>query len=237
MPTDSEDRWALPLVVHAGRVGAVEIPPPHRPVRTFHPRRSRIGPTRQSVLTDRLPAYRLDAAMLDDPVAGDVVVEIGCGDGSAAIAWAVANPSATVVACDVHTPGIATLVARLDEAGVGNVRVHVGDALDVLERARPGRVARLHVFFPDPWPKNRHAHRRLVSGAFVELCARVLRPDGVVHVATDVAAYATLTTALFDAHGRFARCAPGPRAQTPYGRKGQAAGRASIDLAWRLVGP
>ncbi len=219
-----------------GHVPAVEVPPPHRPVRTFHPRRSRMGPTRQAVLRDRLPAYRLDPAMLDDPLGGDVVVEIGCGDGSAAIAWAVANPTATVVACDVHTPGIATLVSRLDDEGVGNVRVHVGDALDVLERARPARMAGLHVFFPDPWPKNRHANRRLVSASFVELCARVLRPDGVVHVATDVAAYATLTAAVFDADRRFLRCAPGPRAETPYGRKGRAAGRTPIDLAWRRVG-
>jgi tRNA (guanine-N7-)-methyltransferase len=49
------------------------------------------------------------------------------------------------------------------------------------------------LLFPDPWPKKRHHKRRLVQPAFVTELARVLKPGGLLHVATDWADYARHT--------------------------------------------
>jgi tRNA (guanine-N7-)-methyltransferase len=127
------------------------------------------------------------------------------------------------------------LVGRLRDAAIGNVRVHVGDALDVLERSPDGWLSGVHVFFPDPWPKVRHERRRLVQPWFASLCARVLQPGGLLHLATDVEAYATRAERTLASEARFERCPAPCRAETRYERKGRAAGRPAIDLAWRRL--
>ena len=70
------------------------------------------------------------------------------------------------------------------------VRVWEGDAVPVLRALPEGCLDEVRLFFPDPWPKARHAKRRLLRPSFVALLDRVLAPDGVLHLATDWPAYA-----------------------------------------------
>lgn len=180
---------------------------PRQGVRTFTPR------WRNSPLTDErmatlLPKRALPDGPLEPEVAfgrsGPVVVEIGAGHGAAAIAYAAAHPEADVVAVDVHVPGVARMLAAADDAGLPNLWVHVGDALPFLrERTAESSLDGVHLFFPDPWPKKRHAKRRFVQQHSLSLLASRLRPGGVLLVATDIDAYAAHCRVQLSEHGAF----------------------------------
>ena len=176
-------------------------------VRTFTPR-WRTRPLTDERIATLLPARELPAGPLvaDQAFgrAGPVVLEIGSGHGAAAIAYAAAHPEADVVAVDVHVPGVARMLAAADAAGVANLRVHLGDALPFLEdRVAPGSLTAVHLFFPDPWPKQRHAKRRFVQQHSLTLLASRLRPGGRLLVATDIDGYAEHCRTQLAAHGGF----------------------------------
>jgi tRNA (guanine-N7-)-methyltransferase len=86
---------------------------------------------------------------------------------------------------------VGSLLRRIDEAGLTNLRIIQHDAIDVLTHMMsPASLAAVHVFFPDPWPKARHHKRRLIRPEVVALIASRLAPGGVLHCATDWAPYA-----------------------------------------------
>jgi tRNA (guanine-N7-)-methyltransferase len=175
-------------------------------LRSYKMRRSRIGATRQTALDTLLARFAvpegdglLDLAALFG--AGvPVVLEIGFGTGTSTLAMAEADPGTGVLAADVHTPGVATLLLGLDQQGLGNVRVLVGDGRQLLqERIAPASLAGVRVYFPDPWPKGRHHKRRLVDAGFAALVADRLAPGGLLHCATDWEPYAQQMIAVLAA--------------------------------------
>ena len=104
-----------------------------------------------------------------------------------------------MLAIDVHTPGIGSLLAHADQAGVINVRAMIGDAVEVLDHMMaPASLSGARVYFPDPWPKARHAKRRLIQPGFVELLTSRLAFGGFMHCATDDADYAEQMCAAFE---------------------------------------
>lgn len=163
-----------------------------------------------------------------------VVLEIGCGHGHSAIAYAASHPDHDVLAMDVHLPGLARMLADADAVGVPNLRIEQGDAVPFLEdRVAPATFAAVHLFFPDPWPKQKHAKRRFVSADNLDLLATVLRPGGHVLVATDQDCYADHVRAEAAAHPRFAAYRverPAWRPTHGFEAKGLAAGRAVTEL-------
>ena len=162
-------------------------------------------------------------------------VDIGIGFGDSLTAMARSDPDHDVVGCDVHTPGIASTLATIDEHGLTNVRLVHGDGLEFLGRLEPGTLAGIRLFFPDPWPKARHRHRRMASEANVDRFVRLLEIGGTLHVATDIADYAVQTERVCGAHPRLAGGVierPGWRPVTRYERKGLAAGRSATDLVY-----
>jgi tRNA (guanine-N7-)-methyltransferase len=151
---------------------------------------------RLSVAIDGEP---LDLAAVFGRVA-PVVLEIGSGMGEATAAMAAADPARDYLAVEVHKPGVANLLALVDHAGLANVRVAEGDALDLVHaRLSLASLAAIHVFFPDPWPKPRHHKRRLVSPFNVALLRSRLAPGGVLHCATDHADYAVVMRSVLAA--------------------------------------
>ena len=158
--------------------------PPH--VRTFHPRRGRMGTRAQDALVrlaDQFVVTVPDGPGPELPVgelfgrAAPLVLEIGSG---------LADPGRDYLAVEVHTPGIAVLLIAVEQRGLGNIRVVRGDALQVLRyRVGPAALAAIHAFFPDPWPKVRHHKRRLIQPAHTGLLASRLVPGGILHCATD----------------------------------------------------
>jgi tRNA (guanine-N7-)-methyltransferase len=218
-------------------------------LRTFHPRKGRLSARHEQALGRLLPVLGVPVAAEPGPAldtaalfgrAAPVVVEIGSGMGDATAAMAAADPDRDYLALDVHLPGIANLLRLIDDAGLTNLRVGYGDALDLLRHQVPvGHLDAVHAFFPDPWPKARHHKRRLIQPANVALLASRLRRGGTLHCSTDWAEYAgvmlaTLTASpdLVNAHPGFAPC-PGDRPLTKFEQRGAAAGRAIFDLVFR----
>jgi len=185
-----------------------------------------------------LPGGRFDAEEVFGRHA-PVTLEIGCGHGHAAIAYAEAFPDRDIVAMDVHGPGIARMLARADEAGVPNLRIEQGDAVLFLEeRVGDATFDSIHLFFPDPWRKKKHTKRRFVSPTNLDLLARVLKPDGFVLIATDQAFYAEHVLDEVAGHSRFeARRVERPvwRPGDGFEAKGRAVGREIHELRVDVV--
>ncbi len=120
-----------------------------------------------------------------------LVMEIGCGMGETTTAIAAANPLVNYLGVEVYPAGVGSLLARIDEMRLTNVRVISHDAVEVLEdMIQPAMLAGVHVFFPDPWHKKRHHKRRLIQPPLVQLLVSRLQTGGVIHCATDWEPYA-----------------------------------------------
>ena len=120
--------------------------------------------------------------------------------GESTRAQASADPGTDIVALDVHTRGVAGLLRGVESNGLTNVRVVLGDAVTFVEERVPvGVLSGVRIYFPDPWPKARHAKRRLVQPEFVELLSSRLAVGGFVHCATDDARYAEQMRDVFRA--------------------------------------
>lgn len=217
----------------------------HTQITTFYPRRGRVSARHEDALTRLWPAFgvdirgqRLDLGHLFGRQA-PVVLEIGSGMGEATVAMAAADPGRDYLAVEVFPPGLGNLLARVEEAGLANVRVARGDALDLLrEMIAPEALDAIHILFPDPWPKARHHKRRLIQPDHVALLRTRLRPGGVLHCATDWPHYAAQMLEVLGADpelrgGVVAR--PGHRPVTKFERRGMEAGRPITDLTFKRV--
>jgi tRNA (guanine-N7-)-methyltransferase len=221
-----------------------------RPIRTFHPRRGRMGSRHADAMADLWPVYGLtildgDRTPLDlDELFGrraPRVLEIGFGMGDTTVVMAAADPGRDYLAVEVHTPGIGNLLALIGERQLTNVRVGHGDAMQLVHRIAPGSLDAVHVFFPDPWPKARHHKRRLIQPANVALLRERLGVGGILHCATDWAHYAESMAEtlgadpeLMNTHDGFAP-RPDHRPQTKFERRGTGSGRQIFDLVYRRV--
>lgn len=138
------------------------------------------------------------------PEAGAVVLEIGFGGGEHLVAQAKAAPNARFIGVEPFLNGVASCLRHIEESGVANVRLHQGDAREVMARLPAASLDLCYILFPDPWPKARHHKRRLIQPAFLDELARVMKPGGEVRFATDWANYASWTLQHFTRDSRFA---------------------------------
>jgi len=171
--------------------------PHRRTVRSFVLRAGRMGPGQARALAELGPRFVLPYAPAPFDFAAafcraaPLIVEIGFGMGDATAAIAASMPDADFLGIEVHEPGVGALLKRIGERGLANVRIVRHDAVEVLEQMlSPASLAGVHLFFPDPWHKARHAKRRLMQAPFVRLAASRLAPGGRLHAATDWQPYA-----------------------------------------------
>jgi len=166
------------------------------------------------------------------------VVEIGFGHGEALLAYAEAHRDQRIVGIEVHTPGVAKVLAGIERFGLTNLGVVEGDALVFLDRIAPASARALHVLFPDPWPKARQQPRRLIRADVVAVLADRLSPGGRLHLATDDAGYAAQMASVCGAHPALrggpwpAGSRPAWRTVTRYEARAVEAGRAVVDLTY-----
>lgn len=127
----------------------------------------------------------LDPASLFDAPVREVWLEIGFGKGEHMAALAAVNPDIGFIGCEPFQTGVVGALNHIDEKNLSNIRIHMGDALEVLERLPDASLGRVFLLHPDPWPKARHAKRRFMNPGPLDMVARKLRPGGEFRVATD----------------------------------------------------
>jgi len=120
--------------------------------------------------------------------------EIGFGGGEHMAYRADLLPDHGFIGAEPFLNGVAQALAHIDGDGgqhapLGNVRIHHGDALEALERVPDGSLSFLYLLHPDPWPKARHAKRRMMNDGPVEMFARKLKPGGEFRFGTDHPVY------------------------------------------------
>jgi tRNA (guanine-N7-)-methyltransferase len=172
-----------------------------------------------------------------------VTLEIGFGNGDSLAEMAAASPERNFIGIEVHRPGVGHLLLKIEELGLTNLRVMRKDAVQVLGRALPeASLDRVQLFFPDPWHKKRHHKRRILQPDFVRLLARVIRPGGLFHAATDWQDYAAhMMAVLSEAAGLFENAAgpgnytprPDYRPLTKFEQRGHRLGHGVWDLVFR----
>jgi tRNA (guanine-N7-)-methyltransferase len=169
-----------------------------------------------------------------------VEVELGSGDGSFIVAYAAAHPGRNFF-------GVERLLGRLKKidrkgrrGGLTNLRALRLEAAYTLEYLiPPGSVGALHIYFPDPWPKKRHRHHRLIGERFPALARRALAPGGAVYLRTDdVDYFAQMQEVFAGAEGFGAVETPAELAAvtTDFEREFNARGIPTLRAAYRRAG-
>ena len=130
----------------------------------------------------------LDAtALFGDP--RPLALEIGFGKGEHMAAQAEASPDQGFIGCEPFLDGVVGALMKIDELGIDNIRLHMGDAIEVLERLPDAALDRAWLLHPDPWPKARHAKRRFMNAGPIGLIARKMKPGGEFRFGTDHPVY------------------------------------------------
>ena len=164
----------------------------------------------------------------------DVWLEIGFGGAEHLIWQAEHHPGVGIIGCEPFEEGVVKALTAIEEKPLANVRLYADDARTILRWLPPASIARAFVLFPDPWPKRKHAKRRLINPATVELLARVIRPGGELRIGTDIGDYVRTLLIALHTHPAFAwqascpddwRIRPADWPQTRYEQKALREGR------------
>ena len=143
--------------------------------------------------------------------------EIGFGGGEHLAFRADLLPDHGFVGAEPFLNGVAQALVHVDgdhgaHAPLGNVRLHHGDALEVLRRVPDGALSFLYLLHPDPWPKARHAKRRMINDGPLGLFAAKLKPGGEFRFGTDEPVYLRHALAVMRRHtAAFEWLVEGPR--------------------------
>ena len=143
-----------------------------------------LGEVDWEVNPDRMP---LDLTTLFDN--RPVWLEIGFGSGEHLVHQAVQNPNVGFIGAEPYINGVATLLGKIRKSGATNVRVHPGDARDLMDVLPEGSIAKAFLLYPDPWPKKRHHRRRFVTPEHLAPLHRAMAPEAELRIATDIGDY------------------------------------------------
>ncbi len=218
-----------------------------RKVRSFVLREGRLTKGQQNALDRHWTAYGLEQASgkLDTQTTfgrqAPLVLEIGYGMGGSLVQMAANETNKDFIGIEVHRPGVGALLMGVEQHQLNNLRTYCDDAVDVLKNCIPeNSLARVQLYFPDPWPKKRHHKRRIVQADWLALIASRLEPGGILHLATDWEDYAWWMSEhclaapglrnLGDENGFHPR--PDWRPLTKFEQRGQRLGHGVWDLLW-----
>jgi tRNA (guanine-N7-)-methyltransferase len=116
-------------------------------------------------------------------------LEVGFGAGEHVAAQARQNPDVGILACEHYLNGVASCLAHLEKDALTNVRVHNGDARDLMDRLPDASLDRVFVLYPDPWPKARHHKRRFINPENLDAFSRIMADGATLRVASDIPDY------------------------------------------------
>jgi len=176
--------------------GAVDTKQFRRPIRSFVRREGRMTPRQERALNSAWPRFGVQPEELSDlskvfSRSNPVTLEIGFGMGEGLLAMAKEHSETNFLGIEVHRPGVGSLLAGAEAAGINNLKVCTHDVVELFEqRLLTASLNKVMIFFPDPWPKKKHHKRRLLNGRVIRLLHDKVVPGGVVHIATDWQHYA-----------------------------------------------
>ena len=162
-------------------------------IKSFVVRAGRMTEGQIRAIEELGPKYMVDVEDLKpldiDAIFGrsaPLVVEIGFGMGVSFVQMAKEAPQYNFLGIEVHPPGVGSALKLIEQEKLTNVKVIKFDAFEVLKKClKPQSVDILQIFFPDPWPKKRHAKRRLTHVGFLEKYRKLLKKPGELHFKTD----------------------------------------------------
>lgn len=170
---------------------------PLRTIRSFVKREGRLTTSQLNALESQWAEFGVDFS--DQKInidalfkrQAETILEIGFGNGESLFQMAHDNPHKNYFGIEVHRPGVGRLLHLAQNENCQNIRVSTHDAIEVLEtQVQDNSIDRLQLFFPDPWHKHKHKKRRIVQDKFITEVARILKPQGIFHLATDWEDYA-----------------------------------------------
>lgn len=172
-----------------------------------------------------------------------LVLEIGFGMGETTVQIAKAHPDWNIFGAEVYRAGVGSLLSRIEQEGLSNIRIIEHDVVEVLrDMIQPESLDAVHIYFPDPWPKKRHHKRRLVQPAFLDLLVTRLKKHAVLHLATDWPDYANQMLAVCGGHPQLKNQAgdgfvprPDWRPVTKFESRGMRLGNPVADLVFTKI--
>ena len=202
-----------------------------------------------SLVEELLPhiSVPLTGALTAETLFGDaraLELEIGFGAGEHLAAQATARADTGFIGCEPFLNGVVGALGHIREGALDNVRVHMGDAIDVLDRLPDASLSRVYLLHPDPWRKARHAKRRMVNPGPLDLIAAKLKPGAEFRLGTDDPTYCRWSMMVMNARHGFdwtARTAadfltrPVDWPETRYERKARRQGREVWYFTYRRV--
>lgn len=221
-----------------------------RSIRSFVIRNGRMTPAQTDAITRLLPQFGIsyvDTAIdMEESFArkAPIWLEIGFGNGDVLIHVASNRPEVDVLGVEVHAAGVGHALLGIEQKGLTNIRLIQHDAIEVLENMLPdSSIDKVLLLFPDPWHKKRHHKRRILQQDFLSGVNRVLKPDGILHCATDWAEYGEWMIEHLEKDTRFQNIVgPGLPAERPEWRpltrfetRGHRLGHTVVDLTYRKV--
>jgi len=215
-----------------------------RTIKSYVVRGGRLTPAQQKALKNLWPAFGLNRkqGLINKTEIftnnNPLVFEIGFGMGGSLVQMAKENPAQNFIGVDVHPPGIGTILRKLEEEELTNVRVYQDDANLILQECIPDESLDIvQIFFPDPWHKKRHHKRRLIQTEFIIELLPKIKKNGLIHLATDWMNYAeqmmevlSATSALENQFGVGNFALGDRRPATKFQRRGERLGHGMWDL-------
>jgi tRNA (guanine-N7-)-methyltransferase len=173
-------------------------------------------------------------------------LEIGFGGGEHLAYRADLLPDHGFIGCEPFLNGVAQALGHVRDQRLANVRIHMGDALDVLRRLPDASLTMVYLLHPDPWPKARHAKRRMINDGPLALIAAKLKSGGELRVATDDPTYLNWSLMIMQRHtkqfewvvkepGEWLRY-PSGWPETRYAAKARRQGRVPHQFRYRRLG-
>lgn len=134
----------------------------------------------------------------------DVWLEIGFGAGEHLLWQAERNPQVGLIGAEPFINGVAKLLSKLAAEPLrNNIRLHTGDARDIIAALPDESLGRVFILFPDPWPKTRHHKRRFIQMEMLDELARVMKKGAELRFASDDKTYVAYALERLMAHDKF----------------------------------
>ena len=119
----------------------------------------------------------------------EYILDVGTGYGETSIFLAKQFPDKVIIACEKYIDGNIFLLKKIENNKIKNILLHNGNVYDVLESINKKYFRLIWIFFPDPWPKNKHAKRRLVTSDFLVKLYKNMKENSEIYIATDSVIY------------------------------------------------